>query len=86
MVKLGDTVIYRCPPHEKSNGAEFIPAIVVRVWSDTCVNLRLIRDGRPEDQEWKTSVGRCPNLGAGQGPSALVPETGEHVAGYWRPR
>lgn len=30
------------PPH---NGAEVLPAIITRVWSDTCVNLRVFNDG-----------------------------------------
>lgn len=36
------------------NGAEVLPAIIVRVWSDSCVNLKVLTDG-PYDV-WKTSV------------------------------
>ena len=36
------------------NGAEMLPAVIVRVWSDTCVNLKVFNDG--DLDFWKTSV------------------------------
>jgi len=43
-------------------GDEPVAAIVVRVWSDECVNLRLFTDGEPGatfPSEYQTSVTRC---------------------------
>jgi hypothetical protein len=40
--------------HNPNNGAEEAPAMVVRVWSDICVNLRVILDG--DDTLWVTSA------------------------------
>lgn len=62
---IGRIVIYRLDALDKAklkelgqdnpnNGADEAPAIVVRVWSDTCVNLKVCIDG-PTDL-WITSA------------------------------
>lgn len=52
---LGRIVIYRLTDSDADiNGAREFPAIIVRVWSDTCVNLKVLLD---DDQDrWATSV------------------------------
>jgi hypothetical protein len=53
---IGRTVIFNVPQEMRSkvNFAEQQPAIIVRAWTDTIVNLKIITDG-PEDI-WQTSV------------------------------
>jgi len=62
---IGRIVIYKLSDYDKerlkgmgsgnpNNGADEAPAIVVRAWSDTCVNLRVLIDG--EQTLWVTSV------------------------------
>lgn len=53
---IGRIVIFNVPEEMKPrvNFAEKLPAIIVRVWSDGVVNLKIITDG-PEDI-WDTSV------------------------------
>ncbi|MGH9685305.1 MAG: hypothetical protein ACRD4S_17045 [Candidatus Acidiferrales bacterium] len=54
---IGRIVIYKYAKNEQcnhTNHAALCPAVIVRVWSDTCVNLKLLEDG-PLDS-WKTSV------------------------------
>lgn len=51
---IGRIVIYRFRPGSYNNGAAEAPAVVVRVWSDSCVNLKILMDG-PFDY-WKTSI------------------------------
>lgn len=57
---IGQIVLYHVSPtnapdltHNHTEH-EDLPAIIVRVWSDTCVNIKVITDG-PVDV-WKTSV------------------------------
>lgn len=73
---LGRIVIYKLTSYQKpaspqhshesalvpNNGADECPAVIVRVWSDTCVNLRLLNDGRG-DAPWVTSA----TIGDGEG-------------------
>jgi len=56
--KIGDIVLYKVGEADsselRSNYAEVLPAIVVMVWSDECVNLKVFTDG-PVDA-WRTSA------------------------------
>lgn len=57
---IGRIVHYRLNQYDaneiggNSRSGDIVPAVVVRVWSDTCVNLRVIGDGPKE--LWKTSA------------------------------
>lgn len=53
---IGRIVIFHFPEHEKNfnNGQVDAPAVITAVWSETCVNLKILSDG-PFDL-WKTSV------------------------------
>jgi hypothetical protein len=54
---IGRMVVYHCSQDEKekmNNYQETAPAIITAVWSDTCVNLKVILDG--ENNLWKTSA------------------------------
>lgn len=57
---IGRTVIYNTTERDRKmmeyfgNAPAQLPATVVSVWSDTCVNLKVHCDG-PQDM-WKTSV------------------------------
>ena len=56
--KIGEIVLFQCNPDDsiaKSNhNEEVIPAIVTRVWSDICVNLKIVPDCGPMQD--RTSV------------------------------
>jgi hypothetical protein len=60
---IGRTVIFNVPEDMKPkvNFAEKLPAIIVRVWSEGVVNLKIITDGLQDI--WQTSVhlGNEPN-------------------------
>ena len=54
---IGRIVIYKTRTSGEGdwcNNAEFLPAIITRVWTSTCVNLKIINDG-PCDS-WRTAV------------------------------
>jgi hypothetical protein len=71
--RIGDIVYYVFPAAEhRPNEAEFSAAVVVRVWSDTMLNLRVISDNISNGAEWRTSVHRR--------------DTGNDAEGFWYPR
>lgn len=54
---IGRIVLFNTDPEkafQDHNGATVLPAMIVRVWSDTCVNLKVINDG--DADLWVTSV------------------------------
>lgn len=60
---IGRIVIFHPGVNDKeasSNGATEVPAVIVRVWNDTCVNLKVLTDG-PTDL-WRTSVTTGPTV------------------------
>jgi hypothetical protein len=66
---IGRIVVYNTTEKEKeamrtlsSNVQDKLPAIVVAVWSDTCINVKVIVDGSMPDI-WRTSI----NLGEAPG-------------------
>lgn len=56
--KVGETVLFKSNPDDdvaKSNhNDDYIPAIITRVWSEVCVNLKIVPDCGPMQD--RTSV------------------------------
>ena len=56
--KIGDIVLYWVDPTDspelRNNHAQVLPAVIVQVWTEETVNLKVFTDG-PVDV-WKTSV------------------------------
>lgn len=77
---IGRIVIYKLTAHDKAalaalgsdnpnNGADEAPAVVVRVWSDNCVNLKVLVDGR--ETLWATSALQGDQAGQWQWPARV---------------
>ena len=59
MPTVGRVVYFKLSADEAkvfNNGAEIAPAIITRVWNETCVNLKVLCDGSYD--LWKTSVSK----------------------------
>lgn len=54
-----------------NNGSDVAPAVITRVWSDTCVNVRVLRDSNVTD--WKTSVPLYPTRADAEAKHAELP-------------
>lgn len=57
--KVGEIVLFRCDASSfkaENNTGNIAPAIVVRVWSPTCVNLKVMLDGSNPDLWMRSSV------------------------------
>lgn len=59
MPTQGRVVIYRQAARETAvNGQREHPAVITQVWSEQCVNLRVLFDSPPSPADWQTSVPR----------------------------
>ena len=82
-------------PHQ-NNYCDVAPAIITRVWSDTCVNIRVLFDGPPSHvgdnrQHWQTSIMLYPDREALEAAHAdrleRFGEGGSILGGaFWPPR
>jgi hypothetical protein len=76
---LGRVVIYTLTDRDKeliaNNGADQCPATIARVWSDTCVNLKLQNDG--DGAPWKTSILQGDQPGQWSWPKFVPPKIAE---------
>lgn len=60
------------------NHPEIMPAVIVAVWSDECVNLKVLVDGPAADM-WVTSANRGDETGQWNWPK-IVPENDQSTA------
>jgi hypothetical protein len=80
---------------QTNNGSDVAPAMITRVWSDTCVNIRVSRDNHPGPEEWLTSISLYDSLDALESSvaqrQAEFDATGQEIKAYrggafWPPR
>lgn len=69
-------VVHYVLPADSHHPGEARPAIITRVWGDTCVNLHVFLDGKndydnPQEHEWQTS--------------RLLGEPGQQYSWFWPP-
>ena len=61
---IGRIVIFHCNETQKSmmnNNQDIAPAVITTVWSDDCVNLKILMDGHQDI--WMTSSTRGESAG-----------------------
>ena len=80
---IGRIVIVPVDP-ARNNGADVAPAVITRVWNDTCINVRVLLDG--PDTEWKTSLKLCPDADTMWDTHTSTDASRPPHAAYWPPR
>jgi hypothetical protein len=86
---LGRIVLVTVDPHS-NNGSDVAPAVITRVWSDTMLNVRVLRDGT--DVAWMTSITLHETRDELDAAAARREATAPHLAGtiyhaaFWPPR
>jgi hypothetical protein len=70
---IGRIVHFNVPEDMKPkvNWAEKLPAIIVRVWSNDCVNLKIITDGI--EDIWQTSIPKGSDVNQWEWPEIKLP-------------
>ena len=60
------------------------PALIVRVWTDNCVNVQLFLDGGNDDRYIDNIAGAKPYIERGNAPVWLTSTTMGECVGEWR--
>jgi hypothetical protein len=77
---LGEVVAVFADPHS-NNGSDEAPAVVVRRWSGTTVNVRVLLDGTAVP--WVTSVQLCQTRAEADQRASMVPPGTVPLLGWW---
>ncbi len=71
-------VVFVLVAPETNNGDDYAPAMITRVWNDTCVNVRVLCDSM--NTPWMTSVKLLATR------EEAEREPGASARAYWPPR